>query len=90
MRFGSGIDQLAVDADLVARPTDACFEAPFIQNRSVALLRIRAVEVRSLAVSTASRGRHARLPLPKTPERAILRRTTTGNPGNVGSLYFVT
>jgi hypothetical protein len=25
-----------------------------------------------------------RLPLPKTPERAILRPTTTGNPGNVG------
>jgi hypothetical protein len=29
-------------------------------------------------------GRGARLPLPKTPERAILRPTTTGNPGNVG------
>jgi hypothetical protein len=25
-----------------------------------------------------------RLPLPKTPEWAILRPTTTGNPGNVG------
>jgi hypothetical protein len=36
------------------------------------------------AVSTASCGRGARLPLPKTPERAILRPTTTGNPGNVG------
>jgi nitroimidazol reductase NimA-like FMN-containing flavoprotein (pyridoxamine 5'-phosphate oxidase superfamily) len=32
----------------------------------------------------ASCGRGARLPLPKTPERAILRPTTTGNPGNVG------
>jgi len=29
-------------------------------------------------------GRGARLPLPKTPERAILRPTTIGNPGNVG------
>ena len=36
------------------------------------------------AVSTASCGRGARLPLPKTPERAFLRPTTTGNPGNVG------
>jgi hypothetical protein len=37
------------------------------------------------AVSTASCGRDARLPLPKRPERAILRPTTTGDPGNVGS-----
>ena len=37
------------------------------------------------AVSTASCGRGARLPLPKTPEPAILRSTTTGNPVNVGS-----
>jgi Transposase DDE domain group 1 len=37
-----------------------------------------------LAVSTASCRRRARLPLPKTPERAILRPTITGNPGNVG------
>jgi hypothetical protein len=36
------------------------------------------------AVSTASCGRDARLPLPKTPEWAIPRLTTTGNPGNVG------
>ena len=32
-------------------------------------------------VSTASCGRGARLPLPETPERAILRPTTTWNPG---------
>ena len=38
------------------------------------------------AVSTAFCGRGARLPLPKTTERAILRPTTTGNPGNVGSI----
>jgi hypothetical protein len=37
-----------------------------------------------LAVWTAICGRGARLPLPKTPERAILRPTTTGNPGNFG------
>ena len=37
------------------------------------------------AVSTTACGCGARLPLPKTPERAILRSTTTGNPGNVGS-----
>jgi hypothetical protein len=29
-------------------------------------------------------GRDASLPLPTVPERAILRPTTTGNPGNVG------
>jgi hypothetical protein len=36
------------------------------------------------AVSTAFCGRGARLPLPKTTERTVLRPTTTGNPGNVG------
>jgi hypothetical protein len=36
------------------------------------------------AVSTAFCGRGARLALPKTPERAILRPTTTANPENVG------
>jgi hypothetical protein len=40
------------------------------------------------AVWTAICGRGARLPLPKTPERAILRPTTTGNPGNVGSVLI--
>jgi hypothetical protein len=34
-------------------------------------------------VSTASCGRGARLPLPKTPERVILRPTTTGKSANV-------
>jgi hypothetical protein len=36
------------------------------------------------AVSTASCGRGAPLPLPKTLEQAILRPTTTGYPRNVG------
>jgi len=32
----------------------------------------------------------ARLPLPKTSERAILRHTTTENPGNVGQYRELT
>jgi hypothetical protein len=46
--------------------------------------RVSAPQRSHPAISTASCGRDASLPLPTVPERAILRPTTTGNPGNVG------
>jgi hypothetical protein len=45
--------------------------------------RVPALRRSHPAVSTARCGPDARLPLPKTTERAILHPTTTGEPGNV-------